>query len=482
MVGHARGDGLPLNDQGVILCCRFNSPEESRQFFYEEKLSRNNPTRRRPRIFYGWRMVTLGGFLTSLNKTAVVKGFPVFIIPVGETFGAGQATVSFVFALANSAGGPTGPMAGWLIDRYGPRAAVLLGAIMGGIGFLMLGHSPNIWAFALVYLGLVTLGSNVGFSYAMSALVNNWFYRRKALAMSSFQAIDSGLPAILVPVLGFAISVWGWQSTSTAIGIILLLVIPPLALWIKNTPESMGLSMDGDRGFEEPEAPSTQRITRTDRDSPTDYTVRGALRSPSYWMLLFATSLRLGAKGGVIVLIIPILVSQGTDLQGASYLYGLLLLVTMPLYLMIGWLADRFPKNLVLAAAVTSGTMSYALIASPLEGLGVIMGFVFLFGIADACAPTNWAFLGEQFGRKSFGQLRGFVQLAQFPGALAAPVFAGWWADHHSGSYSFPIWIFTMVMGLSALIFAVMRKPSPTSVTEASGLGVADYVGLNEKN
>ena len=180
-------------------------------------------------------MVTLGGFLTSLNKTAVVKGFPVFIIPVGETFGAGQATVSFVFALANSAGGPTGPMAGWLIDRYGPRAAVLLGAIMGGIGFLMLGHSPNIWAFALVYLGLVTLGSNVGFSYAMSALVNNWLYRRKALAMSSFQAIDSGLPAILVPVLGFAISVWGWQSTSTAIGIILLLVIPPLALWIKNT-------------------------------------------------------------------------------------------------------------------------------------------------------------------------------------------------------------------------------------------------------
>ena len=441
-------------------------------------MSPNNSTRRRSGIFYGWRMVTLGGFLTSLNKTAVVKGFPVFIIPVGETFGAGQAMVSFVFALASSAGGPAGPMAGWLIDRYGPRAAVLLGSIMGGVGFLILGHSPNIWAFALVYLGLVTLGSNVGFSYAMSALVNNWFYRRKALAMSSFQAIDSGLPAILVPVLGFAISVWGWQSTSTAIGIILLVVIPPLALWIKNTPESMGLSMDGDRGFEQPEAP----YPRTDPDPPTDYSVRVALRSPRYWMLLIATSLRLGAKGGVIVLIIPILVSKGTDVHGASYLYGFLLFVTMPLYLVTGWLADRFPKNLVLAAAVTSGTVSYALIASPLEGLGVIICFVFLFGIADACAPTNWAFLGEQVGRKSFGQLRGFVQLAQFPGALAAPVFAGWWADHHSGSYSFPILIFTMVMGLSALIFAVMRKPSPSSVTEAPGLGVGDGVGLNEKN
>ena len=422
-------------------------------------------------------MVTLGGFLTSLNKTAVNKGFPVFIIPVGETFGAGQATISFVFALASSAGGPTGPLAGWLIDRYGPKAAVFLGAIMSGVGFLMLGHTPNIWAFALVYLGLVTLGSNIGFSYAMSALVNNWFYRRKALAMSSFQAIDSGLPAILVPVLAFTIAVWGWQSTSTAIGVILLVVIPPLALWIKNTPESMGLSMDGDLGFDKSKTPDTQRTSRTNWDPPIDYSVRSALRSMRYWMLLTATSLRLAAKGGVVVLIIPILVSKGTDAQTASYIYGFLLLITMPLYLMIGWLADRFQKNLVLAASVTSGAASYALIASPLEGLWVIMSFVGLFGIAEACAPTNWALLGEQFGRKSFGQLRGLVQLAQFPGALAAPVFAGWWADHHSSSYSFPFWIFTMVMGLSALTFAVAYKLQPASLFEVPRLGTEDDVG-----
>ena len=88
------------------------------QFIDEEKLSRYNFARRRPGIFYGWRMVALGGLLTSLNKTAVVKGFPVFVIPVGETFGAAQATISFVFALSSSAGGPIGPMAGWLIDRY----------------------------------------------------------------------------------------------------------------------------------------------------------------------------------------------------------------------------------------------------------------------------------------------------------------------------------------------------------------------------
>ena len=109
----------------------------------------------------------------------------------------------------------------------------------------------------------------------------------------------------------------------------------------------------------------------------------------------------------------------------------------------------------------------------------MIMGFIGLFGIAEACAPTNWALLGEQFGRKSFGQLRGFVQLAQFPGALAAPVFAGWWADHHNSSYSFPLWVFTIVMGMSALTFAVAYKRQPASLIEVPRLEIEDDVGVN---
>ena len=65
-------------------------------------------------------MVVLGGFITSLNKAAVNKGFPVFILPVQEYFGASLAQVSFIFALARSENGPTGPLAGWLVDHSAP--------------------------------------------------------------------------------------------------------------------------------------------------------------------------------------------------------------------------------------------------------------------------------------------------------------------------------------------------------------------------
>ena len=71
------------------------------------------------------------------------------------------------------------------------------GGLLSGGGFLALGYTTSLWAFGVLYLLVVTTGANLGFSYALATLINNWFYRRKAFAMSAFQAIDSFVPAVL---------------------------------------------------------------------------------------------------------------------------------------------------------------------------------------------------------------------------------------------------------------------------------------------
>ena len=113
----------------------------------------------RPPPFYGWWMVWLGGFLSSLNKTAVNRGFPVFVAPVRESFGASNAAVAFIFALARAQSGPTGLWAGWCLDRWGPRRVLWVGALMSGGGFLALGYTTSLWAFGVLYLLVVTVVS-----------------------------------------------------------------------------------------------------------------------------------------------------------------------------------------------------------------------------------------------------------------------------------------------------------------------------------
>jgi MFS family permease len=419
---------------------------------------------RRKTPFYGWWMVWLGGFLSSLNKTAVNKGFPVFVAPVRDGFGASNAAVSLIFSLARAESGPTGPMAGWFIDRFGPRLALFVGALMSGGGFLALGYTTSLWAFGCIYLLVVTAGANLGFSYALSTLINNWFYRRKALAMSVFQAVDSFLPAVLVGGVALAIAALSWQTTAKIIGLVLLAVILPLSFFIKDAPERMGLTMDGDSpgGSADPLHPPMARRTRWAPPAwrpPEEYSIRQTLHSWAFWNLTGGTALRLISKAGVTVHIIPIMASKGVSERTAAFMFGLQLFLTVPMYLLLGWAADRLPKPPVLMWASLAGTVAFALLASPYHGLGLLLAYVFLFAICDASAPINWAVVGEYFGRQTFSRLRGYIQFANFPGVLFAPVFVGWWYDHHH-SYALPIWIYTAVSLVGALTFAVLKRPS----------------------
>jgi hypothetical protein len=139
-----------------------------------------------------------------------------------------------------------------------------VGALLSGGGFLALDYTTSLWAFGVLYLLVVTTGANLGFSYALATLINNWFYRRKAFAMSAFQAVDSFVPAVLVGVVALAIATFGWQPTAKAMGLVLLVVIAPLSFWITDTPERRGLTMDGAPlgGALEPARPATARRHR----------------------------------------------------------------------------------------------------------------------------------------------------------------------------------------------------------------------------
>jgi len=364
--------------------------------------------------------------------------------------------VAFIFSLARAQSGPTGLLAGWFIDRFGPRLAVVVGALLSGGGFLALGYTTSLWAFAVLYLLVVTTGANLGFSYALAALINNWFYRRKAFAMSAFQAVDSFVPAVLVGVVALAIAVWSWQTTAKVMGLVMLVVIVPLACFIKDSPERLGLTMDGDP----PGSPPARRGRRPQPAwrPPEEYSLRQTVRSWAFWNLTGGTALRLLAKTGATVHLLPIMAGKGVSEQTAAFLLGGELFLTVPLYLVLGWAADHFPKPAVLMWASLAGTAAFALLAAPWHGMGVLLAFVVLFALCDASAPTNWAVVGEYFGRQTFSRLQGYIQLVNFPGALGAPVFLGWWYDHHH-SYAVPLWIYTGVSLVGALTFAVLKRP-----------------------
>jgi OFA family oxalate/formate antiporter-like MFS transporter len=98
------------------------------------------PLMRRQRLdlYYGWRMIAVGSALRILGGGLYFYGFSVFFLPLSYDLGLKRAAMSLVFSLARAQGAFEGPIAGYYMDRYGPRPLILLAIVMTGIGHMLL--------------------------------------------------------------------------------------------------------------------------------------------------------------------------------------------------------------------------------------------------------------------------------------------------------------------------------------------------------
>src|SRR3989337_1068898 len=101
----------------------------------------------RPRIFYGWWVVTAGGLLTFFASGTFFYGFSTFFKPIVDEFGWSYTATSTAFAIYRLAGGVAAPIVGYLVDRVGPRKMMMFGSVLFGLGFLAMSKADSLLTF-----------------------------------------------------------------------------------------------------------------------------------------------------------------------------------------------------------------------------------------------------------------------------------------------------------------------------------------------
>lgn len=88
----------------------------------------------RPRIFYGWWVVTVASVGLFLSTgSIVVLSFGVFVKALSQYFHVGRAAISLAFALHNVIGASCTPLFGRMIDGVGARRVILTGTALFGL-------------------------------------------------------------------------------------------------------------------------------------------------------------------------------------------------------------------------------------------------------------------------------------------------------------------------------------------------------------
>ena len=300
------------------------------------------------RFFYGWVMLGLISIMAAMNNAFFDKGPSLFLIPVGVSLGLNRATTSLIFSLGRSEGALNGPLVGYLVDRFGARRIMVIGTILSGLGFIIFAFAPNLWVFALAYLGFVSLGATMAFQDSATAMVNMWFSRHRVRAMSIREATGNLGSTILIPVMTLVIAVWDWRVAAILGAAAYLVFILPLIPLLKESPESMGLLPDGADEDAVERARSTaggagssemQRLRRF--YDVAEFSVREALRTSSFWYLLTGTMLRQVSRVGIDLHYVAILEWKGFDISIAALFFTLRLGMNVPAILVVGYFGDR---------------------------------------------------------------------------------------------------------------------------------------------
>lgn len=434
------------------------------------------------RVFYGWWIVAISAGADALKHGTFNRGFTFYVTPLSKELGVGVAIVSLAEMLGRLEGGLQGPLMGWLNDKFGPRFIMALGGGTSGLGFIMLGLTSNYIYFLLVFVGLLSLGFRAGYNNALMPAINQWFRRHRALAMA-VAGMGSPLGGILIaPMLGLLVYEIGWRNAAFISGGAILAVVMPLALFVCRSPEEKGLLPDGAKppGAGPPAPAQGSRTTAraaSFRPPPgdPDFTAREAMKTPAFWLLVWAVGLRNTVHSGMQFLLSPVIVwflmgsgrPEDDSVRLSALLVGLLSLSSLIMNPIVGWLGDNWSKQRLSAAAMVGGALSLAVLLNQSGALWQACLFVVLLAASETANPLAWAIMGDFFGRRSYATLRGWQHLPDQMMSMSTPVWMGLIYDS-TGSYYWALLPLAVIYAFAAVSYWLIPRPKPPARTLAA--------------
>jgi sugar phosphate permease len=371
-------------------------------------------------------------------------GASLFVIPIEESLGIGRGFVSSIFAASLLVGNITAPLSGILIDRIGARKMLMVTVLLTVTGYILLSQADGVILVILAVAGFVGLGSMTLAFMVPSVIVNNWFSKYKATAMSSLQA-GTGLGGlIIVPILSLTIATLGWREASFVAAFLVLILAMPAIILIRNTPEELGLQPDG----LPLKAVTGQQSTQT--TSNEGLSAIQAMRTRLFWMVTTAIVLYGALMYTVLLHFVPLLVWKGMDQVEAAILVSFWGGVSIPGVVIAGILADRFHRLKIAAILVLLAGIGLLILNIGNATWMYWIAVIFMAGMLGTF-PLAWAATGEAVGRRSFGTIRGVMTALMIFTTTPMPAIAGNIFDR-TGTYTMAIWIIIAAAAVSAVL------------------------------
>ncbi len=417
------------------------------------------PRTHEPRIFYGYYLVAVTFLFMLLSFGCGSFVFSLFVKPLEASLGWARGHVMVGFTIYFIVMGLTSPLIGRIVDRHGPRRVIPFGALVMGLGFVLASRTNDL---ALYYAAYVVIGSgSAGMGIVpCSAVISNWFKRRRGAALGIMSAGMGAGGVVMAPVVAHLLVAFDWRTAYLAMGIIICAVTIPLSLaFIRTRPADMGLYPDGDTAdMEIPRDGSPSHVEQQ------GISLRQAATTTAIWLIGVSFFVSGFSNTGALHAPVPFLEDIGFPTATAAAALGTLGLGSATGKVFFGWLCDRIPPRRASAIGLLlqlSGILVLLTIRADSPEAS-IWAYALLLGFGlGSWLPTMSMLVSTTFGLAYYGSVFGLIAFLESAGTSLGPLFAGLMFDA-TGTYYYAFVTFAALYAIAIPAVLLVRRPHRT--------------------
>jgi sugar phosphate permease len=370
-------------------------------------------------------------------------GLPFFFDFITKEYGWSRTVVTSGNAMGKLLVGPLfGFIAGWLIDKYGPRRLMMAGIMMMGVALVGLSFADSLGLFYLFYI-FNALGYVCGGPLPCQVLISRRFDKNRGKAMGiAYLGIGTG--GAVVPLIAAALEKnYGWHTSLAALGIIAVVIAFPMVYFLKGAS-----SAKSQTGMTEASVP-----------------IRKILTNRNFYLLGIGSMCAIGAVGGINQHLKLYLRDLNFSQAQAAHVISLVLLSSLAGRVLMGWLADLIRRKYVMILIYMIVALAIPLLLMP-DFPGRIYIFAVIFGIGlggDYMIIPLMA--GDLFGVRALGRTMGIILVADGIAESLFPMLLGALYNVTTKSYATGFIVLICVAIAGAIIVSFLPKTSTANET-----------------
>jgi sugar phosphate permease len=309
---------------------------------------------------------------------------------------------------------------GILADSLGPKITVTIGILLGGIGSILFGLSPNI---QIAFISRLLVGAGVAVIYVcILKVISNWFYVNEFATMVGITSFIGNLGAITAqaPLL-FLVSILSWRNTFILIGTISIVLGIITYIITSNSPE--------DKGW-----PSLNKQQTTEKINIKESFIK-VCKNPYTWppFVLFAGMYGafVGLTGGWGMSYLKD-VYKMNDIQSSNYITIALIGVAIGSIVM-GKISDKLGRRKlpIIVFNLISLICWFVLVFGNIDR-NLLLGIMFMIGFSTSSFVLSWPCGKEVNDPKVSGISTSIVNMGGSLGSAILPLAIGKVIDIYS--------------------------------------------------